>query len=68
MRKGIEFTVSTGDQKRLNAIIADRNAAQKHVWRPDRSVERPRRRHPLDHCDDWQVQNLRLAMAGAVHD
>jgi len=33
MRKGIEFTVSTGDQKRLNAIIADRNAAQKHVWR-----------------------------------
>jgi len=33
MRKGIEFTVSTSDRDRLNAIIADRNAAQKHVWR-----------------------------------
>ena len=33
MRKGIEFTVSTGDRNRLNAIIGDGNAAQKHVWR-----------------------------------
>ena len=33
MRKGIEFTVSTSDRNRLNAIIGDGNAAQKHVWR-----------------------------------
>ena len=33
MRTGISITVSDADRGRLEAITADRNAAQKHVWR-----------------------------------
>ena len=33
MRTGIDFTVSDGDRQRLEAIVADRNSSQKHVWR-----------------------------------
>ena len=33
MRTGVSFTVSATDRHRLEAVIADRNAPQKHVWR-----------------------------------
>jgi hypothetical protein len=33
MRKGIEIEVSAADRARLEAIVADRNSPQKHVWR-----------------------------------
>jgi transposase len=33
MREGIEIDVSTADRARLEAIVADRNSPQKHVWR-----------------------------------
>ena len=33
MRTGISFTLCDGDRQRLDAIVADRNASQKHVWR-----------------------------------
>lgn len=33
MRTGISITVSDVDRRRLEAITADRNAPQKHVWR-----------------------------------
>ncbi len=33
MRTGISITVSPSDRQRLEAIIRDRTAAQKHVWR-----------------------------------
>jgi transposase len=33
MRTGISFTLGQSDRHRLDAIIADRNAPQKHVWR-----------------------------------
>ncbi len=33
MRTGITFIVSSTDRRRLEGIIQDRNAAQKHVWR-----------------------------------
>jgi transposase len=33
MRKGIEVEVSAAALARLEAIVADRNSAQKHVWR-----------------------------------
>jgi transposase len=33
MRTGISFTVSSVDRARLEAIVADRNSPQKHVWR-----------------------------------
>lgn len=33
MRTGIIVTVSAADRVRLEAIVADRNSPQKHVWR-----------------------------------
>src|SRR3954451_806483 len=33
MRKGIEIDVSAADRAWLEAIVADRNSPQKHVWR-----------------------------------
>jgi transposase len=33
MRTGISFTVSPTVRRRLRAVIAERNAPQKHVWR-----------------------------------
>ena len=33
MRTGIAFTVAAADRARLEAIVADRNRPQKHVWR-----------------------------------
>jgi transposase len=33
MRKGIEIEVTASDRARLEAIVADRNSPQKHVWR-----------------------------------
>ena len=33
MREGITVEVSAADRARLEAIVADRNSPQKHVWR-----------------------------------
>ena len=33
MRTGISITLKPRDRRRLKAIVGDRNAAQKHVWR-----------------------------------
>ena len=33
MRTGITITVSRADRRRLQALVRDRNTAQKHVWR-----------------------------------
>jgi transposase len=33
MRTGISITISASDRRRLERLIRDRNAAQKHVWR-----------------------------------
>jgi len=33
MRTGISLTVTADDRRRLEAIVADRNTPQKHVWR-----------------------------------
>jgi hypothetical protein len=33
MREGIAVAVSGADRARLEAIVADRNNPQKHVWR-----------------------------------
>jgi transposase len=35
MRTGISFTVSPTDRQRLMAVVKDRNAPQKHVWRAE---------------------------------
>jgi transposase len=33
MRSGVSISVSAADRRRLEAIVADRNRPQKHVWR-----------------------------------
>ena len=33
MRKGITVTVNPSDRARLEAVVANRNSPQKHVWR-----------------------------------
>ena len=33
MRKGVSFEVLSADRQRLEAIVADPNSRQKHVWR-----------------------------------
>src|ERR687893_666894 len=33
MRQGTTIRVSPADRRRLEAIVADRNSPQKHVWR-----------------------------------
>ena len=33
MRSGISITVTPADRRRLERVVADRNSAQKHVWR-----------------------------------
>ncbi len=33
MRPGITITLSPADRRRLEALVGDRNSAQKHVWR-----------------------------------
>ncbi len=33
MRPGISITLSPAERRRLEALVGDRNAAQKHVWR-----------------------------------
>jgi len=33
MRTGISITVSANARRQLEAVVADRNAAQKYVWR-----------------------------------
>jgi hypothetical protein len=34
MRKGIVIEVSATDRVRLEAVVADRNSPQKHLWTP----------------------------------
>jgi hypothetical protein len=40
MRTGISITLSEADRDRLNALLADRNTPQKHVWRAQTTVWR----------------------------
>ena len=35
MRTGISINVSSSGRRRLAALVKDRNAAQKHVWRAE---------------------------------
>ena len=69
MRKGIIVEVSAADRARLEAVVADRNSPQKHVWRArivlltadgHGTVEIMRRA--------GHEQGRGLALAGAVHD
>ena len=68
MREGITVEVSAADRARLEAIVADRNSPQKHVWRAqDRAADGGRPGHRRDHAPSRHEQSDRVALAGAVH-
>jgi transposase len=78
MRKGIEVEVTVADRARLEAIVADRNSAQKHVWRAQIILA------TADGCGTaavmrragvskpsvwrWQERFMRAGVDGLLHD
>lgn len=78
MRTGISITVSPAERDRLDALIKDRNAAQKHVWRANIVVltaeglgtnEIMRRTGKSKTCVwRWQERFMREGVEGLLRD
>jgi transposase len=78
MRKGISFDLTASDRARLEAIAADRNRPQKHVWRADiilltgagcGTVEIMRRTGKAKTCVwRWQERYMRAGVDGLLQD
>jgi DDE superfamily endonuclease/Homeodomain-like domain len=78
MRKGIEVEVTVADRARLEAIVADRNSPQKHVWRAriilataDRcGTAAVMRRAGVSKPSVWRWQErfMRAGVDGLLHD
>ena len=78
MRKDVLVEVSAGDRARLEAIVADRNSPQKHVWRArivlltaagQGTVEIMRRTGKSKTCVwRWQERFMQEGVAGLRHD
>lgn len=78
MRTGITFEVATADRTRLEAIAADRNSLQKHVWRANiillsgagcGTAEIMRRTGKAKTCVwRWQERYMREGVDGLVRD
>src|SRR5271154_2444558 len=78
MREGISIEVSAGDRELLAAVVADRNSAQKHVWRARiilataegcGTAEIMRRAGVSKPCVwRWQERFMHEGVAGLLHD
>ncbi len=78
MRPGISITLTPNDRRRLLAIIGDRNAPQKHVWRAEivllsadglGTVEVIRRTQKSKTCVwRWQERFAAEGLAGLLRD
>ena len=78
MRTGVSFTGGPDDQRRLKAIVADRNTKQKHVWRAriilesahgHGTMEIMRRTGKSKNCVwRWQRRYLLEGVDGLLHD
>jgi transposase len=78
MRTGITFEVSAADRTRLEAVAADRNSPQKHVWRANivlltaagcGTAEIMRRTGKAKTCVwRWQERNMRQGVDGLLRD
>ena len=78
MRTGVSFTVGPDDRRRLEAIVADRNARQKHVWRAriilesahgHGTMEIMRRTGKSKSCVwRWQQRYMLEGVDGLLHD
>src|SRR5882672_12401979 len=67
MRTGISVTVSPADRARLMALIRNRNAPQKHVWRAEIVLLSADGVGTNEIAPDRHVEDLRLALAGTIH-
>ena len=78
MREGISIEESAGDRELLAAVVADRNSAQKHVWRARiilataegcGTAEIMRRAGVSKPCVwRWQERFMHEGVAGLLHD
>ena len=78
MRTGVAFTVGPDDQRRLQAIVENRNAKQKHVWRAriilesahgHGTMEIMRRTGKSKNCVwRWQKRYMLEGVDGLLHD
>jgi hypothetical protein len=78
MRTGIAFEVSPSDRHRLEALVRDRNSAQKHVWRAEivllsaagvGTVAIMRRTGKSKTCvSRWQERFAEEGVDGLLHD
>jgi transposase len=78
MREGISVEVSAADRARLEAVVADRNSPQKHVWRARiilatadgcGTAEIMRRAGKSKPCVwRWQERFMREGVAGLLRD
>jgi transposase len=78
MRTGISFEVTPADRRRLEALVRDRNTAQKHVWRAEivlfsgdgfGTVEVMRRTGTSKTCVwRWQERFMVEGVEGLLHD
>jgi transposase len=78
MRKDVVVDVSVADRARLEAIVADRNSRQKHVWRARivlltdaglGTIEIMRRTGKSKTCVwRWQERFMEQGVAGLLHD
>src|SRR5262245_24146674 len=76
MRTGISITLQAKDRRRLEAIVRDRNALQKHVWRAEivlltaeglRTVEIMRRTGKSKTCVwRWQERFMQESVEGLL--
>ena len=78
MRTGISIMLISADRRRLEAIVANRNAPQKHVWRAEivllsaagvGTVEIMRRTGKSKTCVwRWRERFIQEGVAGLVRD
>ena len=78
MRTGVAFEVCAADRTRLEAIAADRNSSQKHVWRANiillsgagfGTVEILRRKSKAKTCvRRWQERYMQEGVEGLLKD
>src|SRR5918992_3776456 len=78
MRTGISIDVSAADRARLEAVVADRNSPQKHVWRAEiilltadglGTMEVARRSRISKPCVwRWQERFMREGVDGLLRD
>jgi hypothetical protein len=67
MRAGISITVSPTDRRRLLALVKDRNAPQKRVWRAEIVLLSAGRGLRMQLCvRPAGRRDVRLALTGAV--